>query len=454
MTDRTETPYQGTLLPDEPTTSDLRTILPDYEAMFRTVGKMLADRYERRPDYPWIDTKRSLITGEDFPEDDPLRGPQAVAGWIQGRGLESLATHCRWFGPRDDAEAQALRVRLETIMTEVLAQIRKVRARNGGHVFFFMTPGGDPFELDETGAPRTITLDASSPCNYSDLFTAKGMYAAAAYLKDAEAQTEARDYLMAVDEAIRTDAFVTDQQALDPKNPIRPVPGRHSHGPYMIQVGTAGVLADWGQDAAGVDMCLGGLRHILDRHINLDNRWPDLRPCDYVEFIDNEGAPYRTGEHVICDPGHSLEWVGLTLKLVAAVDAHGLASPEQRNELARSEAVAPRVLQGCFDLGFQSGPGGICKFADLVSREPVNSDMPWWSLPETIRAAAYCLAMAQSDEDRATAARVLAACHNAFTKHYVRPDLSLMAVQTATRKGMSWMSSPATTMPTPATTPT
>ena len=35
---------------------------------------------------------------------------------------------------------------------------------------------------------------------------------------------------------------VTIMQPLDPKNPVAPVPGRHSHGPYMIWLGAAAAL--------------------------------------------------------------------------------------------------------------------------------------------------------------------------------------------------------------------
>ena len=43
-----------------------------------------------------IDTKLNLFTGQDFPTDDPIKGPATIYSWIQGRGLESLAVHCRW----------------------------------------------------------------------------------------------------------------------------------------------------------------------------------------------------------------------------------------------------------------------------------------------------------------------------------------------------------------------
>ena len=95
----------------------------------------------------------------------------------------------------------------------------------------------------------------------------------------------------------------------------------------------------------------------------------------------------------------------------------------------------PRILAHNFKNGFQPGPGGICKAFDLRSRKPLNTDMPWWSLPETMRAAAFCWNIAQTEEDRADSLSILRDCHNAFTQHFVRPDLHLMAYQTRNEKG-------------------
>ena len=54
----------------------------------------------------------------------------------------------------------------------------------------------------------------------------------------------------------------------------------------------------------------------------------------------------------------------------------------------------PAILTHIHALCFQPGPAGICKSYDLVSRRPPNTDMPWWSLPETMRAAAHCAGLA------------------------------------------------------------
>jgi hypothetical protein len=85
-------------------------------------------------------------------------------------------------------------------------------------------------------------------------------------------------------------------------------------------------------------------------------------------------------------------------------------------------------------------PGGICKAFDLISRRPLNTDMPWWSLPETMRAAARCWRVCGAP----ACLRTLAACHNAFTRHYIRPDRRLMAVQTRNERGEAIPVIPAT----------
>ncbi|MFH1569857.1 MAG: hypothetical protein ABIL09_17825, partial [Gemmatimonadota bacterium] len=90
----------------------------------------------------------------------------------------------------------------------------------------------------------------------------------------------------------------------------------------------------------------------------------------------------------------------------------------------------PAILARSFANGFQPGPGGICKAYDLVARQPRNRDMPWWSLPETMRAALLGWESVEDDAARRACLATFAACHNAFLGHYVRPDVHLMAVQT------------------------
>ncbi|MCE2438301.1 MAG: hypothetical protein J4F39_02630 [Candidatus Latescibacteria bacterium] len=424
--------YRGILLTERPVLDDVRSVLFDYRAMLLAAMAAIADRYERTPDYPFIDTKLDLITGEDFAEDDPLKGPNAVYGWIQGRGLESLAGHCRWM--RRHNLAPELRQRLEHIAADVLQVLIDIRARNAGHLSFFMTREGDPFTPDEKGGIRTLTLTEESSYGFSDLFSSKGMVAAARYLGLRDAEAEAMEYCRRVDDAIRKGRFTTDQISLDPGNPTAPRPGRHPHGAFMIQIGAAALLAEH-RIPGSVAMGLRLIGHEMQTYVNLNGRVPRLREYDFWEAVDDDGGPYEEDGKILSDPGHVLEFIGLTLKFTSAVRENALADAGQLKEISGVEAHMPALLAHTFAGGFQPGPGGICKIFDLVSRTPANTDMPWWNLPETLRAAAYCFSIARSTAQRQNALGIFSACHNAFTRHFVRPDLHLMSYQTRNEAG-------------------
>jgi hypothetical protein len=431
--------YRNVRLPDAPATADLRAAAADYAAIAERMMEVIITRSEGNPEYPFIDTKLDLITGRDFAVDDPIRGRRAIYGWIQGRGLEALAGHGRWWERR--GEAAELVPRMRTLAAAMLAQLQRMRAVNAGHLSFFMTPEGTPFRLDDTGQPQTFVMTAAHPYGTSDLFCAKGMFAAARWLEDEAACAEAVSYMYAVDEAIRARTFRSDQISLDPKNRAEPRAGYHTHGAAMIQLGAWALLTSAKTDGA----VAGGLRLIdyeLTQHTNVDGRWAHLQPDDLWEAVDDEGQPYMEPDGVILsDPGHALEFVGLALKFINA--AEPVASAAQRRRLADARSHMSRLLVRNFNNGYLPGPQGISKAFDLVSRRQLNTDMPWWNLPETIRAAAFCLAAAHDDAERARCLRVLRDCHNAF-REFVRPDLHLMAYQTRDECGLPVAVIPAT----------
>ena len=68
----------------------------------------------------------------------------------------------------------------------------------------------------------------------------------------------------------------------------------------------------------------------------------------------------------------------------------------------------PALLARAFANGFRPTVGGICKTVDLLTRRPVDDTMPWWSLPETIRAALAASRAAEDDESRRACLEVLA----------------------------------------------
>ena len=294
------------------------------------------------------------------------------------------------------------------------------------------------------GTCRHTTLTAESPYNVSDLFASKGMLAAARFLEDGPAESESLEYCLQVEEAIFNRHFVTDQQPLDPANPVRPVPGRFTHGAHMVCLGAVALRARAG-DAGALGAGLRLLQYETEHHLNLGGRVSWLQESDFWEAIDSDGQPYREADgSVVCDPGHALEFVGLSAKMIRSLRQTCELSVDAAASLSAAEAILPPLLSHIHSMSFQPGPGGICKSFDLVARRPINTDMPWWSLPETMRAAAYCCELTTDDKTRNTCLRVLASCHNAFIQHYVRPDVHLMAVQTRAADGTVSTAIPAT----------
>jgi len=426
------TRFKRSIIPADPSPKDLALAAADLQTMNIAVIRLLVERMERRPDSPWIDMRMSLITGEDFPANDPLRGPGAVSGWIQGRGIEAMVGHARWL--RSLGVESDLVDRLTKSSRRLLDAICKARQNNGGHVYFFMSPDGAPLDWDgKTMKPKTLT--AESPYNFSDLFTAKGLYAAACYLNDKSAMDEAHRYCMDVNKAVSEGRFVTDQQQLDPKNIVRPVPGRHSHGTWMIHIATAAVLLEGLRNSETVEFGLEQVRFILRHHVNLENRFPQLQPYDFFEFRDDTGQPYTRDGKVHSDCGHALEFVGFTLKFTRLVRRLNVATPAQLGEIDRIESLVPAIAERNFTNGFNTNAGGITKAFDLIGREPINSDMPWWSLPETIRTAAGLASVARDEASMRKALAMFSACHNAFIGGFVKPELRLQAVQTRNAAG-------------------
>ncbi len=431
-------------IPSHPQASELKELVTYYKRMLKTTMKVIVERYDKNPNYPWIDTKINLLTGKDFSEDDPLRGPRMVYGWIQGRALEALVGHILWLrSETTDRETDDLCNHIQQIVIELLQQLQKTHKKNNGHLFFSMTADGDPVALDKWGNVRKIKLTKISPFNYSDLFAAKGMYAAARFLENRELITEAKNYCLAVDHALWHDNFSSDQQQFHSQKKTPQKAQGRPFGPYMIQIGTAALLAEHGQNNESVEMGLQLIDYVLQNHVNLNNRWPELQAYDLCEQIDDQGAPFQQNGFVLSCPGHVLEFVGLALKFTNIVKKHNLANPEQQRTVARIESLMPALLQQNFRNGFNPA-GGIFESVDLLTRKPINSNMPWWSLPETMRAALACHEISGAEREKQHCLDVFAACHNAFAEHYVRAELHGMAYQTLDRFGKPVDAIPAT----------
>jgi len=386
-----------------------------YRQMLRTTLAAILDRFEADPGYGFIDTKLNLLTGESFGDNGPeFRKKKYIYSWIQGRGLEAMAGHAAFmpeFAPR-----------IVPLLETVAASMEKLRAA-AGRVWFVMTADGTALEVKNFTEMAPLNSPMPEGANYSELFYFKGLFAAALTLENAALRKIAVENFRRVVEDIAAERFRTDQQAFDPLNPVAYVPGRSLQGPKMIALGGLAMLmnaedgfADWATHAAGF------IGRILDFHV--------LRPgYGFIEAVSADGKPYVSGGRILGDPGHAGEFVGLAGKCLRA-KGFRKRFPQLS---ARMDAELPLILEANFKLGFSQSAHGICKSVDLATGKPFNSDMPWWNLPETMRAAAFF-----NRRD------IFEKCDDAFRNHFVNPRAFMMAYQNRNAQGEVISTVPAT----------
>ena len=340
------------------------------EQLIKISISKIADRFEAECDnYPYINTKFDILSGRDFgANDEPFRRKDCIYSWIQGRGIESLAKHISYF--RETGEDK-LAERLTSMLHSVVVEMEKLRALNNGRLPFAMRPDGSSF------FPRE-----NYNANYSDLFFSKGLFAASQILKDAELQRESESLFSFVTDAIEKGEFHTDQQCFDPKNKVVFVPGKFPQGPRMIALGgIADLIEAQAENEKWINTAERFISFILDHHIN-SGQYDFCQKWDFIESVDASAQPWMDNDQLFCDPGHALEFIGLAGKCLMV-----LKKQKRCSELIEhAGTVLPQVFTHVFDYGFNPIAGGICKGYDLTERRIINSDMPWWNLPETVRA--------------------------------------------------------------------
>jgi hypothetical protein len=432
-------PWKRTLI-ESASLQGVLEALPDYEVMLLSILDVILERFERNPGYRFIDTKVDILAGTDRREaGDPERdfkGKGAIYGWIQGRGLEALAGHASWIPTvsfLSDAEKARYRERITVMIGAVLSQMEELRAKSGGRLSFVMTTDGRPFDVGEDGRRRYFSLDADST-SITDLFYAKGLFSAARWLGNDDKVGEACRLFRTILSDVENDRCRIDQIVFAPKNARPTDSGRRQHGFRMISLLGLALFAE----ATGAEEWFGDgerfVRHVINRHINL-GQWPELQQFDFVEATDPRGQPWCEAGSVLCDPGHALEFIGLAAKFLLVLQQGAAHTASRGALLGQSREVFPATLSHVFQLGFNRAVGGICDAYDLITRRPLNTDMPWWNLPETMRAAAELVLLYPDHPDRERILQVAVDCSNAFVKNFVNPNFHLMAYQTVSANG-------------------
>jgi mannose/cellobiose epimerase-like protein (N-acyl-D-glucosamine 2-epimerase family) len=337
----------------------------------------------------FLDTKVNSLTLADYGPADGSRGPDFTYGWIQGRGLEALVTHARFFTGRDDQLAAALDARARTLFERLEAM-----QRQSGHAYFCYDASLEPVWFDAHGQAHRQTKSPDI-FTYSDAFVAKGLVAAAARYAP-ERLPSHLDYLAQVIAAIEDGRFRMDEKRPLSRTASAAQPA--DFGPRMILLGSAGLLKRIGQPqkAGFADRFID---HVLAHHHD--------PKTGLLVNVPGEDA---------CNVGHAIEFVGFALEWLG------------REAQADRLALLERILLASFRYGFIRP--GITASVSMASGEPLSPYCPWWSLPETIRAAALCHALTGSDDTLA----VWRTAHEAFFRLYWR-ETPPIAYQTLTRSG-------------------
>ncbi|MGH7142616.1 MAG: hypothetical protein ACREJ2_00610 [Planctomycetota bacterium] len=440
-----------------PTLGAVRAVAADWEALVVDILDHILTRHERHADYPFIDTKLNLITGEEFPtpttaeeQAQDFKGPTAVYGWIQGRGLEALVGHARWLPEctvLPARERTALEERTRAMIARVLEAMETLRARMNGRVPFVFTPEGQPFERDPATGRRRAMDGAPATCGFGDCFYVKGLQAAARYLAQPARQQESRAYMRLIADDIASGRFQGEYLRFDPQHGPAEGSGRTAHGPRMIAIGCAALFArHFPTEDEWFDLGCEYIRYILSRHVhlgqlpplNLPAGAPGIQLYDMFEATDAQSRPWREPDgRILSDPGHSTEFVGLACKFLFELERRPHKTPAQEMLLTEARAQFPAILLRNFRNGFRAPVGGICKSFDLVARQPVNADLPWWNLPETMRAAVHVLRLCPG-LDAATQRElweVVQACSNGSFRTFVNGKVHRMAYQTVSPEG-------------------
>lgn len=427
----------------------LGTVGPLYEEMlWRTLSGIL-ERFQPTSDYPFIDTKIDIHTGADLAQPGTsvdLFGRDTIYAWIQGRGLEALVRHHEWVGTLTHlpvASRHAMQTAAGEMIHIVVSRMEEIRAQNHGRLFFWLDRDGHAFALSPSGK-KIIQELAPDVLTVTDIFYAKGLLAAALFLGDADMLARAQTYFKNVLHAIGVETLVRDQQSFDPKNPAGEVPGRFSHSARMLGLGGLSLAVRHLDDPIYVTTGLEFIGHVLDHHANIDTRFSGLEPYDFTEFVDAAGAPYRHNGVILSDSGHACELVGLALKFLLTAEAKKGFTSEQQSMSDTYKPLLREVLLHNFQLGYNTNIGGMCKNYALDRREPANSDMPWWNLPETMRAAMLAQRTCLSENERHAYYDIARQCSNAFLKNYINPEVYWMAYQTIDAHGKPIKVIPAT----------
>jgi mannose/cellobiose epimerase-like protein (N-acyl-D-glucosamine 2-epimerase family) len=403
-----DSPYVPLLL-DKVSLSTLQS--PQYRRFIQDTAvvsgiRLLLARHRRRPDWPYVDTKFNPNTGEDLGESSYRR----IFAWFLGRGSEALQGHLARLAQMESLGQQERRETEEVFTQQVVSMtdaILKTTALNSDRCPFRLNRKLQA--IDEDG--RRIDVDGRIS-SAGDSFCAKGLIATGndTYVR------QGMDMLMRTAANIRAKRYGVDQFKEQPKD--------ISQGSRMLTLGAVSLLYRRSSDAALRARMLAVaeefLAYVLDKHY-------DAESTVFSEYVDAQTEKRKA----YLDPGHATEFVGLGLGAAACLELDTASlTPQRRALLDRVYRDMPPLLLSAARLGWNRKHPGLFKAVDTQTHQVLNEDMPWWNLPETMRAAAWCAKVTREEKTRQECLELLARCHNAYFRQYPNPANMLFPFQT------------------------
>lgn len=355
------------------------------------------------PDWPYIDTKFNPNTGAETPN------YRVLYAWFLGRGTEALAAHLAVLETLEgltDAEKAAARELFARLIDRMAATIVEIAGRNRGRVPFRVNR--DLLGIDERGRPEPANPEQAGA---GDVFCAKGLLAAGT----AASVRAGVDMLLAAVAKIRQDRFGSEQFS-------KPSP-YVGQGMRMLLQGAVSLAARPALAPAArqqvFDCAAEFAGDVLHRH------W------DAAAGVFAENTDRRTGaRQELLDPGHAIEFAGLGLSAARCLQADAAAAARHAGLLAEARREMPRILSSAFATGWNRRHPGLLKAVHNRTGAPIIDQMPWWNLPETMRAAAYAAAGAVDEGERDRHGAILIRCHNTYFTHYPNRNYFLFPYQT------------------------
>lgn len=376
--------------------------------------RLILHRHSLPMEWPYIDTKFNPNTGKDL----PAESRRVIYPWFLGRGTEALVLHLEALDDLELSAEEKSRARelFPRLAANMSGAILEIASRYGGRCPFLVdrsfarVPGSPVPNPDWTGA--------------GDLFCAKGLLLSA----DPGLQQAGAKMLDRVVERVRQGLFGLEGARL-------PAQGL-SQSMRMLFLAVPRLLA--------LRSSLDAVRENLFGHaceflkFVLDHHW-DPATGRFSEYIDPK--TFERGDFL--DPGHCTEFVGLGLSAVRAMERDGAGMCEARRALfARAKREMPAILLSAMKAGFNERHGGICKAVNNRTGEVIDSEMPWWNLPETMRAALFAALVTDNADARAACLVAFAKCHNAYFGHYLNRNLMLYPYQTRSGESGEVLDSP------------